>query len=98
MPTALVAVLVACLAVGIVGGLWLEPRLHAFLVRHAQGSAWRGALWSAGVQLAALGGFGVLALVASTLDSGPRTVLVSAAAIADSPVLLLGVLLSTFDV
>ncbi len=88
MPTAFVVVLVACLVVGIGGGIWLEPRLHAVLVRGARGSAWRGALVSAAVQLAALVAFGVVALVAATLDGTPRAVLTTVAALAYAPVVM----------
>ena len=52
MPAPLVVALVSCLVVGIAGGIWLEPRLHRFLVGRARGSAWRGALVSAAVQVA----------------------------------------------
>lgn len=81
-------VLVACLVVGVAGGVWLEPRLHAFLVDRAGGSAWRGALVAFLVHLAALLVFGLAAAVGLAADGTTARVVVGAATVAYAPVLL----------
>lgn len=88
MPAPLVVVLLACLVGGVAAAVWLEPRLHSLLVRHARGSAWRGALVSGALQLAVLVLFGVVALVGSGLGGAVGAAVTTVAALAYSPVVL----------
>jgi hypothetical protein len=64
---AVLAQLLALLALigwGVLAGIRVERRTVPLLIRHARGRAWRGALAAAGLQLAALAGFGLATLVA----------------------------------
>ncbi len=88
MPAPLAVALVSCLVVGIAGGIWLEPRLHRFLVGRARGSAWRGAAVSAGVQVAVLAAYGVLAAAGAGLGGPVGASVTTAAALAYSPFLM----------
>jgi len=79
-------VLVVCLGWGIAAGMPYQSRLHPFLIRHAAGKVWRGALVSAAVQLAALLGFGVLAMAAHAVGGAAGAALTVLVAFAYSPV------------